>query len=549
MVDATYGYAVTGAYPRYHLVATADAGRTWKDITPVHPSGAATVAGRTIVFGTQIGPKTFAVERSDDGGGTWRMSQPFHDSHTGGIGAPDLVDSRHLYVAIGEGAAAGSEAESLWASTDGGATWHFVSRTGFASTKPGQLPFGCDKDGYAFSTPAAGWATGFCAGGRPFLYRTRDGGHTWHQASLPGLRSCQCNVAPPQFSGARVGVIAVTGSVARMYWTRDGGATWRGSARPVNGVVYDVAVAGFGSAWFVTKSSVIRTLDAGAVWRRAPLPFDAGTYGLDAVSATTAFAFGASVLETTDGGAHWRGLPVYPSCPLLEPDASMLHGDRAALVPPGATSVVLCRYGYQLTASARAIGNAVVQLTNELDALPALSTAISCPVSLDSVLATFHYRRGPARTVRVDLTGCAAAANGTLVRRSTEAVRRLVEHIAAPRLASNACTPTQLGVSVKTQGENTTAWIGITVQNRAAPCVAKRVPVTVAVPGSRLTMYASGTFDHGGAKLLVADWSNWCGRSRVSVTVEAGTAEAVAPVRPLPVCLQRSQPSRLSASR
>ena len=74
MVDVRHGYAVRGNYPGYRLVRTSDGGRTWTDVTPgkgtVHPSGAATIVGRTIVFGTQRGPRTFAVERSDDGGRT-----------------------------------------------------------------------------------------------------------------------------------------------------------------------------------------------------------------------------------------------------------------------------------------------------------------------------------------------------------------------------------------------------------------------------------------------------------------------------------------------
>src|SRR5581483_6345200 len=180
-------------------------GRTWTDVTPgkgtVHPSGAATTVGRTIVFGTQRGPRTFAVERSDDGGRTWRMSQPFTDPRGLGIGPPDVVDARHLFVAVDQGAAAGSSGESLWASSDGGSTWRFVSRTGFSVTRPGQLPFGCDKNGYGFATPSVGWATAFCAGGRPFVYRTDDGGRTWQKASLPGLRSCQCNVVPARLRG------------------------------------------------------------------------------------------------------------------------------------------------------------------------------------------------------------------------------------------------------------------------------------------------------------------------------------------------------------
>lgn len=559
MVDATHGYAVRGQYPGYHLAVTSDAGRTWSDITPgsgtIHPSGSATIAGSTILFGTKRGPHTFAVERSDDGGRTWRMSQTFVDPHGLGIGTPDVVDPRHLFVAVGEGAAAGSEGESLWASSDGGGSWHFVSQTALPTTakqKPGQLPFGCDKNGYGFVTASIGWATGFCAGGRPFVYRTANGGRTWRKASVPGLRSCQCNVLPPQFSGANLGAIAVTGSIARTYWTHDGGARWREAVPPVGSLVDDVVALPWAAAWLTTKTGLVRTGNAGATWQTAALPFDGGRYRLDALDAYTAFAYqGRTILETADGGAHWQGLRAVPACPVEQPNAA--HPRRATpLVPPGARSLVLCRYGGLntkgavggLVASARTTGNVVVQLTNELDALPALPSGIHCPFDDgSSIVARFG-----SSSVRIGLTGCNAVTNGRVTRRATPPVLRQLERILAPRAAFRRCAPTQLGVSVKPQGENTSAWIGTTVQNLGGPCIAKRIPVMVKVPGSRLTLYANGRLDHGGTKLLVADWSNWCGsRLGIRVVVEAGAAVAGAPVRPLPLCLRLGQPSRLSA--
>ena len=583
MVDGAHGYAISGVDTRsYRLLRTGDGGRHWTDITPgkgtIHPTGAATVVGRTILFATQRGPQTFAVERSDDGGRTWRMSAAFRDTHPAGIGAPIVVDAMHLFVAVGEGAAAGSEAESLWGSADGGRTWHFVSRTGFTVTRPGQLPFGCDKDGFGFATASRGWAGGFCPGGAPFLYRTVDGGRTWQRASLPGIRACECNVSPPIFFGRARGVIAVSGWAAsgnrpltRVYWTVDGGTTWRPSTPTSGRTGWAIGAPNARIAWLTATAPgsvrpfpvdrLVRTTDAGRHWQSVTLPFDAGAYQLDPLDATTAFAYGGrSVLTTTDGGVHWQGLRASPACALGEP--KVVHGSRIALVPPGATSVVLCWYGGlnargaagRLLASARVTRNLVVRLTNELDALPKLPNGIHCPVDDGSaVVARFEYAHAAPSAVRIGLTGCDIASNGRLTRRATPAVTSQVERILQPNglpglRPSARCTPQQLGVDVKTQGENTTAWIGVTVQNRSAPCVAMRVPVTVAVPGSRLTLDLTATLAHGGTRLLVLDWSNWCGgRTRAHVVAYAGAAEAVVPVRPLPLCLRPGQPSRLSA--
>ncbi|HEX5247852.1 MAG TPA: sialidase family protein [Gaiellaceae bacterium] len=331
MVDRAHGYAISGVDSRgYRLLRTDDGGRRWADITPgkgtIHPSGAATVAGRTILFGTQRGPQTFAVERSDDGGRTWRMSAPLRDTHPAGIGAPTVVDATHFFVALGEGAAAGSEAESLWASGDGGRTWRFVSRTGFTVTRPGQLPFGCDKDGFGFATTSRGWAGGFCPGGAPFLYRTVDGGRTWHREALPGLSWCECDVSPPRFFAPRIGVLTVMGwarsgtkPLARVYWTADGGLRWRASVPTAGRPSAAVSIPNAQTVWLdATRPGslrgpydrLLRTDDAGRRWHSLVLPFDGGNYALDALDASVAFAYrtftrSTSILRTTDGGRHW----------------------------------------------------------------------------------------------------------------------------------------------------------------------------------------------------------------------------------------------------
>lgn len=138
MLDRSHGYALSGENPdRFRLLSTRDGGRERADVTPG-------------------GGKT----RSDGGGRTWRRSLPFRDAHGQGAGQPFAVD---------EGAAAGSQGEALFASSDGGRSWRFVSATAWTRRSAGSLPFGCDKSGFGFSTPTRGWAGGYCAGGPPFF--------------------------------------------------------------------------------------------------------------------------------------------------------------------------------------------------------------------------------------------------------------------------------------------------------------------------------------------------------------------------------------------
>jgi photosystem II stability/assembly factor-like uncharacterized protein len=339
MLDAVHGYALSGQGPDfYRLLRTDDGGRSWTDVTPgggkVHPSSPIVVIRpSTTLFSTKLGTGLFAVERSDDGGRSWRRSLPFRDRHGFGIGTPGAVDDRHLYVALDEGAAAGSQAQALYASGDGGRSFHFVSRTvaptAVKSARPGTLPFSCDKNGFGFATPARGFAGGYCAGGAPFLYRTDDGGHSWRRQPLPGLALCGCDISAPRFSSAREGAFSLNGftetehgsgrPLVRVYWTSDGGSHWRGSG-PDAGRAVAVSLAGLRMAWIAATAPgrirgpfdrLYRTSDAGRHWQASRLPFDAGGYQLDAVSATLAYAFravngGSTILRTEDGGRSWQ---------------------------------------------------------------------------------------------------------------------------------------------------------------------------------------------------------------------------------------------------
>jgi photosystem II stability/assembly factor-like uncharacterized protein len=351
MVDGTHGYALAGTdWDRYRLLRTVDGGRRWMQATTIRAVALPTVAGRFVFFPTKLRAGVFAVERSDDGGRTWARSRPVRDPK-GEIGQIDVVDARHVFLAFGEGAAAGSSAQALYTSGDGGRTWRFVSRTDVTGRKPNALPFGCDKDGFGFATPSRGFAGGYCAGGLPFLYRTDDGGRIWRRVSLPAPRACACDTSAPRFFDARDGVLAIVGWVndgsggpfARVYWTHDGGDHWRGSRAPV-GRAAPVAVADLRSAWLLggapgdtrhPGTRLVRTADAGRTWRTERLPFDGSAYALDAVDADTAFALGPRfLLRTDDGGRSWRSVGPVPLwlTALAARQAQRLHDPTPSLV-------------------------------------------------------------------------------------------------------------------------------------------------------------------------------------------------------------------------
>ena len=328
MVDSTHGYALSGQ-DVYDLLWTADGGRDWTNVTPgrgtIHPSGPLSIFGSTRLFSRKLGSHTFAVLRSTDGGQSWRQSRPFVDRYGQGAGQPFAIDARHLFLAVDEGAAAGSQAEALFTSDDGGEHWTFVSRTSWDHPSRGSLPVGCDKDGFAFTTPRRGWAGGDCAGGFPFLYRTLDGGKTWHRQRLPAPNSCACNTPAPAFFSPTVGADSVSGfagggpPVARIIWTHDGGASWQASGNLSVSRVEQVTFANAESVWITATprgrirtpfNLLVRSTDGGMHWQSTTLQFDAGNYRFDALSSTTAFgvefaAVSNSIVVTHDGGRSW----------------------------------------------------------------------------------------------------------------------------------------------------------------------------------------------------------------------------------------------------
>jgi photosystem II stability/assembly factor-like uncharacterized protein len=333
MIDSERGYALSGDNPNaYRLLWTSDGGHHWADVTPgrgrIHPLSTLSVFGFTRLFSIRLGAHRFAVERSSDGGRTWRLSLPFVDPNGEAAGQPYALDARHLFLAVVEGAAAGSQGQALFTSSDGGLHWRLISHTSPSSKLRGSLPFGCDKNGFAFATPSRGWAGGYCAGGAPFFYRTDDGGHSWHRQALSAPRECACDTSAPLFFSPTVGAVYVIGfaangrpsaPIARVLWTYDAGRTWAGHL-PQLGRVEQVAFATARSVWITAQTQttpaspaklLLRTDDAGAHWQSLLLRFNADDYRFDALSPSTAFAFKVGTYSSTlivshDGGQTWQ---------------------------------------------------------------------------------------------------------------------------------------------------------------------------------------------------------------------------------------------------
>lgn len=331
MLDNEHGYALSGQ-DGYDLLWTSNGGGDWTNVTPgrgaIHPSGPLSVFGSSRLFSRKLRrPHTFAAVLSSDGGRTWRQSQPFIDRKGQDVGQPFTIDTRHFFIAVDEGAAAGSQSEALYTSHDGARHWAFVSRTPWSHPETGELPIGCDKNGFAFATPQRGWATGECAGGPPFLYKTEDGGKTWHRQALTVPTQCACNTSAPAFFSADAGAISVTGfaangagaPIAYLAETHDGGKHWQSKRIPGVGRVAQVSFLDPHNIWVTGTPAgrlhspfdrLMTSSDSGRHWHATALPFDAGDVHFDVLNSQTAYGVrfasaSNTIVVTHDGGRTW----------------------------------------------------------------------------------------------------------------------------------------------------------------------------------------------------------------------------------------------------
>lgn len=264
---------------------TTDGGRTWHEVTP--PALAIATKARLIQgfyaldtrhawigYGSLAGEVATTFLVTADGGASWA---PLGRSPRYGCQL-QFVDPGDGWC-IDAGGAAGSMGVNLYRTRDGGHTWHEVSSTSPRDVGPngaadGKLPFGCDKD-IGFSSSSDGWASFYCAGGMPPLYRTTDGGATWVQ--VPIAQPSGLNLA----DGSEFANPPVTNGVqAAIAYTVN---------RPDS------------------RTIIFRSADAGRSWSPVPVPRRAAWWTVDLATPTHWYLMhGDQLLATQDAGSHWQ---------------------------------------------------------------------------------------------------------------------------------------------------------------------------------------------------------------------------------------------------
>ena len=231
-------------FPRF-ILRTTDGGNHWNDVTPkaspVNPRSIAfdfpTVSNAWVMIQqpTQNGDvfKTSVFSTTDDGQ-SWQETTLSENNCAGGqIRFLNSEDGWIFFSILGD--QTGTEAADIFRTTDAGKTWTKVSST---NSSPSALPLSGDNKSLTFLNKSTGWATGTAATKNfAWLYATHDGGQTWHHQTLPfppGVTPGTLSVSPPTFFNEKDGMLFVGGFNSGegtdpnpyMYVTHDGGATW-----------------------------------------------------------------------------------------------------------------------------------------------------------------------------------------------------------------------------------------------------------------------------------------------------------------------------------
>ncbi|MCW2924994.1 MAG: hypothetical protein JWM98_2398 [Thermoleophilia bacterium] len=149
---------------------------------------------------------------------------------------------------------------------------------------------------------ARAWIGGNDANNAVVLHTSTDGGLTWtNQTACAGETRIYA-------------IVAVSASVAltaggRMCRTTDGGATWTTVTVPGSGTIRSLSIAADGTIWAASSagsSRLLRSTDNGVTWINRPIPVADLTYGLAALSATSAVVVGRHTNGTNSESVEWH---------------------------------------------------------------------------------------------------------------------------------------------------------------------------------------------------------------------------------------------------
>ncbi len=307
------------------------AGMRWRSIGPYRAGNVYSVSGvpgdPTVYY---IGTPEAGVWKSTDGGTVWKPI--FDDQHVPSIGAVAVAPSDPNIVYVGTGDPTGwsfTPGNGVYKSVDAGKTWR---KMGLDSTRY-ITSIVVDPHRPDVALVAAIGAREYDAGAYPArgVYRTTDGGRTWTRVLFKdantGVTGLTVDYADPRvvyatferevFFISPAGAESTSSHGPGIYKSVDGGATWHpvpGRGLPSSAAGFAVAVASgtHGQRLYAEAhvrgrdaTGLYRSDDGGATWRVATthiLSAGGGPIYVDPKNPDVIYLMGTAMYRSIDGG-------------------------------------------------------------------------------------------------------------------------------------------------------------------------------------------------------------------------------------------------------
>jgi photosystem II stability/assembly factor-like uncharacterized protein len=343
MITPLSGWAIASDpnTSQYHILATADGGSTWRDVTPQHPlvegddlvetmdvffldATKAWIAHVTYTWSEfGVDPKQLVVMSTFDGGRTWFPSHLVDHSvleYSSALGLSlQFVDVHNGWILFSLGNGMHKNHAALFRTTDGGISWDLIIRP--RSHESGNLDYSA-RNGWVFGDVQTGLVT-FGRGpmGLVIVNWTHDGGLFWDTYVLPQpnveadkieFDGATCRSYSPVLLSSQYGFLALECRVKDgdlddvmyfLYATEDGGQTWRSNLYPGGQLVFTSPEVG----WSLGRS-IYQTRDGGHTWRYVKGVYWDGQFSF--VDERNGWAVARNedeiaLVKTTDGGRTW----------------------------------------------------------------------------------------------------------------------------------------------------------------------------------------------------------------------------------------------------